>query len=305
MIELTPKRDPNRCLGSFVGLAVGDAIGAPLEFSPRGTFKPIDDMVEGGYFKLKMGEWTDDTAMALCLADSLLHTNGFDAKDQMNHYSKWFLEGVFSCRDQAFGMGQTFMNSIIKYHLTGDPFSGMSNPKRPGNGCIMRLAPIPIFFYPDLEKIIRYSGESSKLTHGMPESIFASRLFGEILALALAGKSKEEILFSSQIDDPNCPGIISEISRGTYRSKSESEIESTFFAGKCLEAALWCFLNSDNFRDAILKAANLGGDADSTAAVCGQVAGAYYGIDSIPKHWQDALAKKDLIFSIAQQLLEH
>jgi ADP-ribosyl-[dinitrogen reductase] hydrolase len=305
MIGLPTKKDPNRCLGSFIGLAVGDAVGAPLEFSPRGTFKPIEDMIEGGYFTLKIGEWTDDTAMALCLADSLLNKNGFDAKDQMDHYSKWFLEGLFSCRNEAFGMGQTFMNSIIQYHITGDPYIGMSRPKRPGNGCIMRLAPIPIYYYPDLEKIIRYSGESSKTTHGMPESIFASRLFGEILALALAGKSKEEILFSSQIEDPDCPEIISGIARGNYSTKPESEIESTFFAGKCLEAALWCFLKTDNFRDAILKAANLGGDADSTAAVCGQVAGAYYGIDSIPQNWQEALAKKETIFSIAQQLLEH
>jgi ADP-ribosyl-[dinitrogen reductase] hydrolase len=305
MIELAPKKEKSRCLGSFVGLAVGDAIGAPLEFSPRGTFVPIEDMVEGGYFKLRAGEWTDDTAMALCLADSLLHMNGFDAKDQMEHYSRWFLNGEFSCRDHAFGMGQTFMNSIIKYNSTGDPFSGMSHPKRPGNGSIMRLAPIPIFFYPDLEGIIRYSGESSKTTHGMPESIYSSRLFGQILGLALAGKPKEEVLFSSQIDDPDCPEIILGISDGKYRSKSESEIESTFFAGKCLEAALWCFLNTDNFRDAILKAANLGGDADSTAAVCGQVAGAYYGIDSIPQNWKDALAKKELIFSMAQRLWEH
>ncbi len=305
MIVLPPKKEQNRCLGSFIGLAVGDAVGAPLEFTRRGTFEPIDDMMDGGYFKLKAGEWTDDTAMALCLADSLLHMNGFDTKDQMDHYSRWFLNGEFSCRERAFGMGQTFMNSITKYLTTGDPLSGMANPKRPGNGCIMRLAPIPIFFYPDLEKIILYSGESSKTTHGMPESIYASRLFSEILALALAGKSKEEILFSSHIDDPDCPEIISDISRGNYRSKPESEIESTFFAGKCLEAALWCFLNTDNFKDAILKAANLGGDADSTAAVCGQVAGAYYGVDSIPQNWKDALAKKELIFGMAQKLWEH
>jgi ADP-ribosyl-[dinitrogen reductase] hydrolase len=304
LVKLPLKNDPNRCLGSFIGLAVGDAVGAPLEFSPRGTFQPIDDMIEGGYFSLKTGEWTDDTSMALCLADSLIHMNGFDAKDQMEHYSRWFMNGEFSCRETAFGMGQTFMNSIIKYHMTGDPYSGAYNPKRPGNGCIMRLAPIPIFFYPDLNKIIQYSGESSKVTHGMPESIFASRLFGRILTLALAGKSKEEVLFSNKIDDPTCPEIISNIANGSYRTKTESEIESTFFAGKCLEAALWSFFSTDNFKDAILKAANLGGDADSTAAVCGQVAGAYYGINSIPQNWQDALVKKELIFSMAHRLVE-
>jgi ADP-ribosyl-[dinitrogen reductase] hydrolase len=302
MIELPLTKDRSRCLGSFIGLAVGDAMGAPLEFSRRGTFEPIDDMLDGGYFNLKAGEWTDDTSMALCLADSLLKMNGFNAKDQMDHYAAWYLKGIFSCREQAFGMGQTFMNSITEYHSTGNPFSGMSHPKRPGNGCIMRLAPIPIFYYPDLEKIVFYSGESSKTTHGMPESIYASKLFGSILGLALAGKPKEEILFSSQIDDPNCPDVILDISRGTYRTKGETEIESTFFAGKCLEAALWSFLKTDNFKDAILKAANLGGDADSTAAVCGQVAGAYYGVDSIPQKWKDRLAKKELIEEIANKL---
>ncbi len=294
----------NRFLGCFIGLAVGDALGAPIEFCQRGRFKPISDMVEGGKFQLKKGEWTDDTAMALCLAESLIESQGFDPKDQMERYRRWAhtKTGYMSSRSKGFGFGQTFILSLIRYNQTGNPYSGLINPKRPGNGCIMRLAPIPLFFYPDKDKIIHFSGESSKTTHGMPESIYASRLFGKMLFEALSGKDKESILFHNE-PEREAPDNIKEIALGTYKEKQENEIESTFFAGKCLEAALWCFLHTDNYKDAVLKAVNLGGDADSTAAVCGQIAGAYYGFEEIPSHWIKSLVKHEMILNRAQRIL--
>ncbi|KHD06397.1 hypothetical protein PN36_24680 [Candidatus Thiomargarita nelsonii] len=237
-------KNKDRFLGCFIGLAVGDALGAPIEFCRRGRFKPISSMVEGGKFKL----------------------------------------------------------SLIRYNQTGNPYSGLINPKRPGNGCIMRLAPIPLFFFPDKEKIIHFSGESSKTTHGMPESIYASRLFGKMLFEALSGKDKESILFNNE-PELDAPDNIKEIALGTYADKQENEIESTFFAGKCLEAALWCFLHSENYKDAVLKAVNLGGDADSTAAVCGQIAGAYYGVKDIPSLWIQSIVKSELILNMAERFL--
>lgn len=294
-------RDKNRFLGCLVGLAVGDAVGAPVEFFPRGRFPPVVDMFSGGKLHIQKGEYTDDTSMALCLADSLLSSQGFDFDDQMYRYDLWTRHGVYSSRPKAFGFGQTYISAWVDYRTTGNPRPGMVNPKRPGNGCIMRLAPVPMYFFPDEKRTVFYSGESSTTTHGMPESIHASRLFGRILFRALAGMSKEEILFGHE-DDPDAPDLIRAIARGEYRSKPENEIEGIFYAGKCLEAALWCFLGTDNFRDAILKAANLGDDADSTSAVCGQVAGAYYGFDSIPASWVSALKKNDLILEFAEKL---
>lgn len=295
------KRDKDKFYGCFVGLAVGDALGAPLEFTRPGSFEPITDMIEGGKLLIKKGEFTDDTSMALCLADSLIRSNGFDPRGQMDNYCEWTLHGRFSSRDYAFGFGQTFMTTFHKYRKTGDPFAGSVNPKRPGNGCIMRLAPIPLFFFPNEEQTVHYSGESSRTTHGHPESVFASRLFGRILFLALSGKSKEEILFGA-IPEPGAPDNIQQIASGAYKDKMESEIESTFFAGKCLEAALWCFWHSGNFREAVLKAANLGGEADSTACVCGQIAGAFYGYDDIPKSWIENLVKRGMIIDMADRL---
>jgi ADP-ribosyl-[dinitrogen reductase] hydrolase len=295
------KKDKNKFYGCFAGLAVGDALGAPVEFFPPGSFKPITDMVEGGKLKLAKGEFTDDTSMALCLAESLLRSDGFDPYDQMECYCDWALHGRFSSRDYAFGFGQTFMTTFHKYRRTGDPFAGCINPKRPGNGCIMRLAPIPLFFFPDEARIVYYSGESSKTTHGHPESIFASRLFGCMIFRALSGRSKEDVLFD-HAPEPGAPENILQIAQGKYKNKKEADIESTFFAGKCLEAALWSFYHTGSYKEAVLKAANLGGDADSTAAVCGQIAGAYYGYEAIPKSWIEALVKKEMIIHMAERL---
>lgn len=295
------ERDKDKFYGSFVGLAIGDAVGAPLEFTQPGSFAPITEMISGGKLEINKGEFTDDTSMALCLAESLVESNGFDPADQMERYGEWVLHGHFSSRDYAFGFGQTFMTAYHKFRRTGDPYAGSINPKRPGNGCIMRLAPVPLFFFPDEDAIIKYSGESSQTTHGHPESVFASRLFGRIIFLALSGKNKNEILFD-HVPENDAPEHIRQIAQGDYKNKKENEIESTFFAAKCLEAALWCFFHTDNFKDAILKAANLGGDADSTAAVCGQLAGAFYGFDDIPEDWVNTLVKKDMILEMAERL---
>lgn len=295
------KRNKDKFYGCLVGLAIGDAVGAPLEFTRPGSFEPVTEMMSGGKLKISKGEFTDDTSMALCLAESLVECKGFDPADQMEQYGKWALHGHFSSRDYGFGFGQTFMTAYHKFRKTKDPYAGSSKPKRPGNGCIMRLAPVPLFFFPDEEAIIRYSGESSRTTHGMPESIFASRLFGRMLFMALSGKHKEAILFD-HVPEHDAPENIKQIANGAYRRKKENEIESTFFAAKCLEAALWCFYHTRNYKEAILKAVNLGGDADSTAAVCGQLAGAYYGYNDIPKTWLNHLVKSEMILKMAEKL---
>src|SRR5262249_10513488 len=151
-----------------------------------------------------------------------------------------------------------------------------SDPASAGNGCIMRLAPVPMFCYPDRDAAIRQSGESSRTTHGAPECVDACRLFGAILVKALSGAAKEEGLFGHGLTD-GMTERIAVIARGDYRHKTEAEIEGTGYVVRCLEAALWCFLQTDLFKEAILRAVNLGDDADTTGAVCGQLAGAYYG----------------------------
>lgn len=291
----------DRYRGALLGLACGDAVGTTVEFMQRGSFPPVADMVGGGPFRLKPGEWTDDTSMALCLAESLVECNGFDAADQMRRYLKWHEEGYWSSTGRCFDIGSTTCAALDDFKRTGNPFSGSTDPHSSGNGCIMRLAPVPMFFYPDRETAIKMSGESSRTTHGSFECNEASRLFGAMLFTALGGASKDGILTGHGLNGFASKGIQA-IAEGRYRDKAEHEIHGTGYVVQSLEAALWCFYHTDNFRDAVLKATNLGKDSDTTAAICGQIAGAYYGESGIPANWLSRLALGNEIRTLADSL---
>ena len=217
----------------------------------------------------------------------------------MNRYCNWSEFGYLSSNGRCFDIGNTGSAALSRYRTTGDPFSGSTDPYSAGNGSLMRLA--PMFYHPDRARIRHYSGESSRTTHGAPECIDACRLFREMLARALDGASKEEILCPH--DTAELPSVaIQAIARGGYRDKTADDISGSGYVVHCLEAALWCFLTTDSFPAAILQAANLGEDADTTAAVCGQIAGAHYGESGIPAHWLERLTMREEIASLADRL---
>lgn len=272
-----------RYQGCLLGLAVGDAIGTTVEFADRGTFEALTDMVGGGPFGLKPGQWTDDTSMALCLAHSLLACKGFDADDQMRRYCDWRNDGYMSSTGRCFDIGATVSEALVLYQQTGEPFSGSTHPFAAGNGSLMRLAPVAMFYSPDEEVLIHFAGESSRTTHGAKECVDACRYFASLLHECFLGKPKSEVL-ASTLYAPTTKKVRS-IASEAYLDKSEAEIRGTGYVVESLEAALWCFATTESFDQAILKAANLGDDADTTAAVCGQIAGAYYGIDGIRRDW--------------------
>jgi len=290
-----------RLRGCLLGLAAGDAVGTTLEFCGRGTFEPLTDMVGGGPFGLLPGQWTDDTSMALCLAASLVECGGFDAHDQMSRYCRWADSGYLSSTGVCFDIGRTVSFALRLYKRDGNPYAGCGDPKAAGNGCIMRLAPIPMYFLPDLDAVERFAGDSSRTTHGTRECIDACRLFARIIGRALLGRPKDEVILGDAESFVSGESIAA-IARGAYRVKSEAEICGSGYVVQSLEAALWAFACTDCFADAILMAANLGDDADTTAAVCGQVAGAYYGEPGIPSRWLDRLALRSEITRLADQL---
>ena len=260
-------------------------------------------MVGGGPFNLKPGEWTDDTSMALCLASSLVDLGRFDAEDQMRRYLRWKDEGYWSSNGICFDIGITTRTALSHFRQSNEPFSGPTDPFSAGNGCIMRLAPVPMFFFPDRESVVTMSGESSRTTHGTRECIDSSRLFGAILLAALEGKSKSEILTAHGMAEDEIPSPqVRDIAAGNYLTKSQDAIDGSGYVIQSLEAALWCFNSTETFRDAILLAANLGNDADTTAAICAQVAGAHYGVGSIPQEWLEKLALRDEITDLADRL---
>lgn len=289
-----------RYRGCLLGLAVGDALGTSLEFSERGSFSPINDMLGGGPFHLRAGQWTDDTSMALCLATSLIESRGFDANDQMNRYCNWRTHGYMSSTGRCFDIGVTVSEALSAFQRTGEPFSGSDNPFSAGNGSLMRLAPVAMFYSPDVEKVIHYCGESSRTTHAAKECIDACKLFGEMLHLALLGADKNTLAGNTSYQPETRK--LQAIKSGDYLHKTESDIHGTGYAVQSLEAALWCFHGTSTYQEAVLAAANLGEDADTTAAICGQIAGSYYGVDAIPDAWLQKLTQRADIQALADQL---
>ena len=297
----------NKYQGTLVGLAVGDALGTTLEFKRPGTFEPINDLVGGGPFKLEAGKWTDDTSMALCLAKSLIE-KGFDPYDQMDKYVDWLTKGYMSsvkgkCVDIGLATHTALREYIDGYH----PFCGSEDRNSAGNGSIMRLTPVPMLYRNDSKENILRCEISSKTTHRAPQSLSACRLFGHQLWLALNSKSKEEILadYSSSTIWKNNPldEEIQEIAAGSYKHKNPPEIVGSGYVVKSLEAALWAFHTTDNFKDGALKAVNLGNDADTTGAIYGQLAGAYYGYDALPLNWVIKIHLLSDILDMSEELL--
>lgn len=290
----------DRCAGSLVGLACGDAVGTAVEFRPRGSFAPLQDMVGGGPFSLSPGKWADDTSMALCLAESLLTKNGFDAADQMGRYLNWWHWGYLSSTGECFDIGMTVKEALQRFEATQEPFAGSTEPSTAGNGALMRLAPIVLYFYPDLVSVQHFAVESSRTTHAAPEALDCSRLLAFALARGLAGATKREMLDTASLN-LHTPKVAA-LAEGSYLQKSESDIAGTGYAVASLEAAFWCFMNTDSFESAVLKAANLGDDADTSAAIVGQLAGIHYGIAAIPPAWRSRLHMGDEIEAIARKL---
>ena len=237
--------------------------------------------------------------MALCLADSLVSRGEFDAQDQMDRSN-----------GRCFDIGATVSDALRRYRSTGNPLSGSRDPYSAGNGSLMRLAPVPLFFARDPDTAIRKSGESSRTTHGTAACVDACRYFGGLLVGAVLGETKETLLaprYCPVVDlwdrEPMCPEI-DEVAAGSFIHREPPEIVGSGYVVKSLEAALWAFHRSDSFDEGCLLAVNLGDDADTTAAIYGQLAGAYYGIDDVPQEWKDVISRRELILGLADGLLE-
>jgi ADP-ribosyl-[dinitrogen reductase] hydrolase len=291
----------SRARGALLGLAIGDAVGTSVEFRHRGTFEEITDMVGGGPFGLRPGEFTDDTSMALCLAASLIE-NGFDPLDQMRRYVHWTKTGYMSSNGRCFDIGGTVSAALDWFQATGNPLAGPTDAYSAGNGCIMRLAPVPIRYVENAKLAVNYSGEQSRTTHGAEECVAACRLFGEILVRALTGASRDCVLAPPEYAG-DLPPKVRAIAAGRYKRANRDQVKGTGYVVDSLEASLWCFHKSENFREAVLTAANLGDDADTTAAITGQLAGAFYGEHNSPQHWRERVVMAEMIGKMAEQLL--
>ena len=301
----------DRARGALIGTAVGDALGTTIEFMTPGTFEPVSEITGGGPFKLKAGEWTDDSSMMLCLAHSLTRKQAFDLKDQIDLYMKWWKEGTFSVTASCFDIGMIVQSALQEYEQTGNPEAGPDDPYSAGNGSLMRLAPIPVFFHSNFEEAVYYSGKSSLTTHRATEAVDACRYFGGLIWGALNGASKNELLnglyspIAGYWDrEPLCASVTDLILSENYKEKSASQVRGSGYVMHSLEAVLWAFSTTDTFDEGLLKAVNLGEDADTTGAIFGQIGGAFYGEQGIPQRWISKVKHNYFFYMKADELVK-
>jgi ADP-ribosyl-[dinitrogen reductase] hydrolase len=289
----------DRALGAMLGLAVGDAIGTTLEFAARDTKPRLTDMVGGGPFRLKPGEWTDDTAMALALADSLAAHPDLDERDLMQRFVEWYRRGSYSCTGKCFDIGITTRQALTRFEATSDPVAGSTDPRSAGNGSLMRLAPVALRHWQDKAKLVDVAARQSRTTHAAPEAVEACVAFAELLADAIAGEARSQVLAPRT----ERQGRVGEVLAGSWRGKRRDEIRSSGYVIDSLEAALWCVGRTSSFEEAVLLAANLADDADTVAAITGQLAGALYGAVAIPASWLEMLAWRERLTVAARTLI--
>jgi ADP-ribosyl-[dinitrogen reductase] hydrolase len=206
-----------------------------------------------------------------------------------------------SSTGECFDIGNTTSLALRKYLLDKDPFAGSTTPDTAGNGGLMRLAPVPMYYASDEAAVFRFAGESTRTTHAAQEAIECSRLFGLQLRAALLGDPREAILAVAYPE--SLSPKVKALASGDFLHKPVEQIKGSGYSVEALEAALWCFWHTASFKDAVLRAANLGDDADTTAAICGQLAGAYYGVQQIPSEWIEKIAMRDEIIVLADRLL--
>ncbi len=289
-----------RARGCLLGLAAGDALGTTLEFRRPGTFAPLEDMVGGGPFDLDPGQWTDDSSMALCLAESLLEC-GFDPRHQLETYCRWYRHGHWSSTGRCFDIGVATRTALARFEQERCEYAGSTDPNSAGNGSLMRLAPVPIRWSRVPDRAVHYAALSSRTTHAADECVDACRFYAALLVAAIDGQSKDAILATTV---ENLAPNVAAVAAGSYREKEPPEIVGSGYVVKSLEAALWAFHQSTTFRDGALLAVNLGNDADTTGAIYGQLAGAFYGEDGIPAAWRAKLARGAEIADLADRLYQ-
>ena len=296
-----PASVEDRATGALLGLAVGDAVGTTLEFSRRDAQPPLTDMVGGGPFDLAPGQWTDDTAMALALGYSLAESDAFDAGDCMTRFLGWYRSGQYSCTGTCFDIGGATRAALRRFETNGNPFSGSKDPDSAGNGSLMRLSPVAIWGARRGEdKVAEVARLQSGLTHDAAECLAACEGFAVLTARAILGGSPADVLAPFAFDGP--PRVV-EVFAGSWREKAREHISSSGYVVDSLEAALWSLGRTQSFEEAILLAANLGDDADTVAAITGQLAGALYGASGIPNRWRQRLAWHDKIEQLALSLI--
>lgn len=284
-LELGKKQDAgvdyrDRAKGALWGLIVGDCLGSPIQFSSKDSHPWITGMVKCPVFRLPPGYWTDDGSMAMCIMDSYVRKGKYDLKDIGRTFVKWFMDGYLSSIDgRAFDVGNATWNACQAISFRGSLVNGSDHTQ--GNGSIMRFSPSWL--------LARKDGNPAKVMHEISDLTHCSTVVREVVDR-----------FASILDEHMEGRRTSAIAR----FKTREEVNNSGWSISTLEAALWAFNTTHNFRDALVAAVNLGGDADTIGAVCGQIAGSYYGYSAIPRKWLEAVKDWQMVDALIEKFLD-
>lgn len=299
---------------ALFGVAVGDALGVPVEFKSRENIlqNPVTDMIGYGTYNLPPGTFSDDSSMTFCLAEAL--TQDFDLNQIAQNFVKWYHENFWAARGEVFDIGIATREAINKIAQGKKPeFAGSTDASSNGNGSLMRILPL-LFYIKDFPISERYeiTKKVSSITHGHIRSVISCFYYLEFAKEILLGKNKFEIYQKLQTEIPDFLNSLSidqyEISffdrllKADISELAEHEISSIGYVLHSLEASIWCLLTTDNYKEATLKAVNLGEDTDTTAAITGGLAGLLYSFDTIPENWVEQLARQEDIEDLSERL---
>ena len=274
------KMDRNKAKGMLWGLIVGDAFGSPIQFSGKDSHPWITEMVECPVFGLPPGYWTDDGSMAMCIMDSYVRKGKYALKDIGDTFVKWFMDGHLSSKDgESFDVGGATWNACQNIALRPKYVNGREDSQ--GNGSIMRFAPAYLLAQKESDPA-KVMHEISDLTHNSNRVREVVDRFAKVLDEHMAGIRTDE----------------------SSPCKTREEVNNSGWAVSTLDAALWAFNKTESFEEGLIAAVNLGGDSDSIGAVFGQIAGAYYGFDSIPERWVKAVKTWETVDALIERFLD-
>jgi len=297
--------------GALLGLAVGDAVAAATQYARRGRFAPVGDMLGGGPFELPRGGWSDDTAMTLCLAESLLECEGFDARDQVARYRRWQQHGHLSATGQCLGITAATARALALAQWRRQPFSGTHDPQAQGPEALSRVAAVALYFFSRGATVVGEQAAESARTTSQAAGVLAScRTLGLALHAALSGRPKAAVVTSlggpGSAAGPTVASAAPAAEEANPGGRGEAAAGvSAQSAQAVLATATEAFARTGNFREATLAAANLGGNSDVVTATCGAIAGSHYGVSGIPAAWRSGLLQLPLIEGFADRLLAH
>ncbi len=305
----------NKIESALLGLAVGDALGVPVEFESRTYLKenPVTDMFGFGTHHQPIGTWSDDSSLAFCLAESLC--SGYNLNDIARNFVKWYSAELWTPHGQVFDIGIATRNAILNIAKGHQPdLCGGFSESDNGNGSLMRILPLVLYLQKenDIEIIYQKVKEVSSITHAHFRSVLACFIYIVFCLEILKDKDKFEsykkmqFILSEFLKDksfnPVEVELFDRILKNDISKYNVNEIHSSGYVLHSLEASIWCFLNSDSYQETVLKAVNLGQDTDTTGAIAGGLAGIYYGLDDIPHKWIDNLARVNDIKDLAERL---